>query len=97
MRAGLNELSDESSYDFQEQMPLGRLVLARVVKVEESHNGKRFNVTLRRSLVVFGTNAVEKSTLQEDAQVECIVLAIADGKLFAQVKGSYHKLKIKGA
>lgn len=48
-------------------MPLGRLVLARVVKVEESHNGKRFNVTLRRSLVVFGTNAVDKSTFQEGA------------------------------
>lgn len=24
-------------------------------------------------------------------------MAIADGKVFAQVKGSYHKLKVKGS
>lgn len=34
-RAGLNELSDNNSFDFKEQMPLGRLVLSRIVKVEE--------------------------------------------------------------
>ena len=35
-RAGLNELSDDTSFDFKEQMPLGRLVLTRIVKVDQT-------------------------------------------------------------
>ncbi len=63
-RAGLNELSDDSTFDFKEQMPLGRLVLSRIVKVEEKGGQKRFNLSLRKSLVVFGTNVVDKNALQ---------------------------------
>jgi len=35
VRAGLNELSDNSSYDFAEQMPVGRMVLCRIYKVDD--------------------------------------------------------------
>lgn len=78
-------------------MPLGRLVLARIVKVEDQGQSKRYNLSLRKSLVVFGTNAIDKNSLAVGGQVECMVLAIADGSIFAQIKGSYHKLKIKDA
>lgn len=44
-------------------MPIGRLVLARIVKVDEKGDQKRFNLSLRKSLVVFGTNAVDKNSL----------------------------------
>ena len=60
MRAGLNELSDTSSFDFAENMPLGRMVLCRIYKVDDIQGKKRFNVTLRKSLVVYGTNAIER-------------------------------------
>lgn len=38
LRAGLNELSDESSFDFKEKVPIGRLVLSRIVKVEDKRD-----------------------------------------------------------
>ena len=76
-------MSDESSFDFKEQMPLGRMVLGRIVKVEDAGDQKRFNITLRRSLVVYGTNTIDKNSLQPESEVECIVMAIADGKIFA--------------
>ena len=40
---------------------------------------------------------VDRSSLAIDQQVSAIVLAMAEGALFGQLKGSYHKLKIKGA
>lgn len=33
MRAGLNELSDDQGFDFIAQMPIGRVVVARITKV----------------------------------------------------------------
>jgi hypothetical protein len=48
-------------------MPLGRLVLSRIVKIVGDASGdpakKRFNLSCRRSLAVYGTNAVDKSSL----------------------------------
>jgi hypothetical protein len=40
--------------------------------------------------------AVERKSLQVDQEVEAIIMAIADGKSFAQIKGSYVKIKVKG-
>lgn len=40
--------------------------------------------------------AVERKSLQVDQEVEAIIMAIADGKAFAQIKGSYVKIKVKG-
>lgn len=34
VRAGLNELSDQANFNFNEEMPLGRLVLGRVYKID---------------------------------------------------------------
>jgi len=35
VRAGLNELSDAASFDFVEEMPVGRMVLGRITRVDE--------------------------------------------------------------
>ena len=80
-------------------MPIGRMILARVVKIEEHKTGdaalKRFNLSCRRTLVVHGTNTIDRTSLQVGEQIHCVVVAIADGKAFAQIKGSYLKLKVK--
>lgn len=78
VRAGLNELSDSPSFNFSEQMPLGRLVLCRIYKVDDVAGKKRFNVTLRRSLVVYGVNAVDRESISEGSQVQCLVIAIVE-------------------
>ena len=78
-------------------MPLGRMVLGRIYKIDDVAGKKRFNLTLRRSLVVYGVNVVQRDQLTEGSQVECIVVAVVEGgnKAFAQIKGSYLKLKVK--
>ena len=94
MRAGLNELSDDSDYDFLSQMPLGRVVVARITRATE--NNTRFDCSLRKSLVVYGVHQVAKSDLKTGAKLSCLILAKStDGVAFGQVKGSYYKLKIK--
>lgn len=76
-------------------MPIGRVVLARVTKAFE--NNTRFNCSLRKSLNVYGVHQVAKNDLKAQARISCLILAkSADGVAFGQVKGSYHKLKIKG-
>ena len=76
-------------------MPIGRVVLCRITKA--SNNNTRFDCSVRRSLIVFGVHQVQKKDLKPDLKLSCIILAAAsDGVAFAQVKGSYHKLKIKG-
>ena len=52
MRAGLNELSDDPDYDFVGQLPIGRVVLARITKV----TGDRYDCSLRKSLIVYGVH-----------------------------------------
>ena len=95
MRAGLNELSDDQDYDFLSQLPIGRVVLARITKAFE--NNTRFNCSLRKSLIVYGVHQVAKNDLKAQTRISCLILAkSADGVAFGQVKGSYHKLKIKG-
>lgn len=37
-----------------------------------------------------------RSSLAVDDEVESIVMAMAEGKAFAQIKGSYIKIKVKG-
>jgi hypothetical protein len=77
-------------------MPLGRPVLGRITTVEEKEGqDKRFNMTLRRSVVIHGCNTVSRSSLSVGQQVEAIVLAMAEGKYFCQLKGSFLKLKVK--
>lgn len=96
MRAALNELSDTPDFNFTEQMPLGRVVMGRITTCEEKEGqDKRFNMTLRRSVVIHGCNAIDKNSLKEGQQVEAIVLAVAEGKQFCQIKGSFLKLKVK--
>ena len=98
VRSGLNELSDNSNFDFTKEMPLGRLVVGRISKVDSPPSGdKRFHFSIRPSLIVYGVGGVERSKLEVGQQVESIVMAMADGKAFSQIKGSYIKIKVKGA
>ena len=39
-------------------------------------------MSMRKSLVVFGTNTVDKNDLQTGGEVQVIIMAIADGKVF---------------
>ena len=52
-------------------MPVGRQVLTRIYKVDEGKDGKgkRYNATLRKSLVVFGVNVVKREDLKEGGQI----------------------------
>lgn len=61
MRAGLNDLSDSSSFNFVEEMPVGRVVLGRITKVEDKGDDKRFQFSTRKSLVVYGVGVVDRS------------------------------------
>jgi len=83
VRAGLNDLSDSSSFNFVEEMPVGRVVLGRITKVEDKGDDKRFQFSTRKSLVVYGVGVVDRNQLQEGSQVETIVMAIAEDKVFA--------------
>lgn len=72
-------------------MPQGRLVVGRITGVKEQPKGdKRFDFSLRKSLVVHGVGVIDRSKLEVDMEVEAIVMAVAEGKAFAQIKGSYH-------
>ena len=96
-RAGLNELSDSSGFNFQDEMPIGRIVLGRISRTDEPANGdKRFHFSTRQSLVVYGVGAIDRSKLEVGTEVESIMMAFAEGKAFAQIKGSYIKIKVKG-
>ena len=46
-------------------MPVGRMVLARIVKIDEKNGQKRFNGSLRKSLAVYGTSTLQRSELSE--------------------------------
>jgi hypothetical protein len=95
-RVALTELSDNPDFDFTKQMAIGMLVIGRITKVEQE--GTRFSVSLRKSLVVYGVGLVDRKSLEPEQEFTCIILAkAADSVAFAQFKGSYHKLKIKGA
>jgi ribosomal protein S1 len=96
VRAGLNELSDSASFDFATEFPVGRLVVGRIAKVEDTASGqKRFSYSTRQSLVVYGVGCVDRAKLAESDEVEALVMAVAEEKAFAQIKGSYIKLKVK--
>jgi len=56
------------------------MVLCRIYKVDDIQGKKRFNVTLRKSLVVFGTNAIERDSMAEGVQVECQIATFLDEK-----------------
>jgi hypothetical protein len=94
IRAGLNELFDEPDVDFVNQLPIGVVVLARITKTED--NNTKFNCSLRRSLLLYGVHHVKKNEIKPGMRYSCVVLATsADGVSFAQIKGSYYKLKVK--
>ena len=80
VRAGLNELSDSPSFDFTHELPLGRIVLARITKCE--NDSTRFSASLRHSLVVYGVDQVDFGQLKQGSEVSAIVLATADGVAF---------------
>ena len=79
VRAGLNELSDSTKFNFAEEIPVGRLVLGRITKVDTQPNGeKRYHFSTRQSLVVYGVGAVDRSKLEVGNEVTSIVMAVAD-------------------
>jgi len=43
---------------------------------------KRFNFSLRESIVIYGVGTVERNKLQVGQDVTSIVMALADGKAF---------------
>lgn len=95
VRAALNELSDEPNFDFHKLMAVGMLVVGRITKKED---GPRFSLSLRKSLVIYGVGQITRSKLEVEQEHSVVVLAMAaDAVCFAQIKGSYHKLKVKGA
>jgi ribosomal protein S1 len=94
VRAGLNELNDSPNFDFATEMPLGRLVLGRISKVDSGDN-KRFHFSTRQSITVYGVGVIDRSKLAVDDEAEVIIMAIAEGKAFAQIKGTYIKIKVK--
>ncbi len=68
--------------------------MARITKA--ANGNTRFDCSLRKSLVVYGVHQVARNELKPSTKVPCIILATsADNVSFGQVKGSYHKLKIK--
>lgn len=97
VRAGLNQLSDQTNFNFQERMPIGSIVVGRIARVHDQSNGdKKFDFSSRQSLVVFGVGVTDRSKLAVDAEVESIIMAVAEGKAFAQIKGTYIQIKVKG-
>jgi hypothetical protein len=95
VRAGLNELSDNTNFNFETEMPIGRLVVGRITKVDSKADFKRFHFSTRQSLTVYGVGVVDRAKLSVGDKVEAIVMATAEGKAFAQIKGTYIKLKVK--
>lgn len=93
VRAGLNELSDQSDYDFAKEMPIGRVVIGRITGFNDDKS--RFHFSLRESIVVYGVFATDRSELEVGSQQTVILMQYADGKAFGQIKGSYHKIKVK--
>ncbi len=46
-----------------------------IYKVDEVNGKKRFNVTMRKSLVVYGVSAVEREALSEGSEIEVTIAA----------------------
>ena len=76
-------------------MPLSRIVLGRITKVEDKNEKKWFHFSMRKSIVTYGCNQLDRDNLKEGNVVECIILSIVDGKAFGQIKGTYLKIKVK--
>lgn len=77
-------MSDKKNFNFNEEMPVGRIVIGRVYKIDIQPNGeKRFNFSTRKSLVVFGAHQVYRNKLSVDDEVESIIMALAEGKAFS--------------
>jgi len=95
-RAGLNELSDQEVKSFKEEYPVGSTVLGRIYKVEEVKGEKRYHMSLRESVVVYGIEAIG-AKLTVGQQIEVVVVAKSADKTFGQVKGGTFRLKLTGA
>ena len=78
-------------------MPIGRQVVGRITKCIDLGEEMRFNASLRKSLVLFGVHQVNRNSLKVDDMHTCFVLATSSDVVFAQLKGSYLKLKVYGS
>ena len=78
-------------------MPIGRQVVGRITKCMDLGEEMRFNATLRKSLVLYGVGLINRNQLKIAEQHTAFVLAVANDVVFAQLNGSYLKLKVKGA
>jgi hypothetical protein len=76
-------------------LPLGRLVYGRIIKIEEKGETKRFHCSLRKSVVVYGINAMQRDDIEVGKQLEAIIITVLEGKAYGQIKGSYNKIKVK--
>lgn len=66
------------------------MVVGRISRVRESATGeKRFDFSTRQSIVVYGVGVIDRSKLQVGDEVASIIMALAEGKAFAQIKGTY--------
>ncbi len=53
-------------------------------------------LSLRQSVVTFGIGAIDRTQLEVGKQVQAVVLTVLEiGKAYAQIKGSYLKMKLK--
>jgi hypothetical protein len=78
-------------------MPIGCPVLGRVTKAEQIKDDKRFHFSLKKATVVYGLNAIDRQSIQEGQELDTIILTLIPEKqkAFAQIKGSFLKLKVK--
>lgn len=77
-------------------MPIGRQVVGRITKCIDNGGDMRYNATLRKSLCIYGVGLVNRNQLKVGDQHTAFVLAVAADIVFAQLNGSYLKLKVKG-
>lgn len=94
VRIGLNELDDSETYNFKEQMVIGRMVCGRITKTMGEGEDIRFNASLRKSIVIHGVGLITRNQLKPGQSVQAFILATSADFAFAQINGSYLKLKV---
>lgn len=78
-------------------MPIGRLIVGRITKCIDLGEEMRYNASTRKSLVLYGVHQVNRNSLKIDDVYSSYVLAVSNEAIFAQLKGSYLRLKVYGA
>ena len=82
------------TFNFKELMVIGRMVCGRITKTMGEGEDIRFNASLRKSIVVYGVGLVTRNQLKIGQSVQALVLATSADFAFAQINGSYLKLKV---